>query len=64
MKPVSMIVILVFALIALGHLLRVIFQTEVLIGGSVIPMWVSVAAVIVAGGLAAWICQAERSGSA
>jgi Flp pilus assembly protein TadB len=45
----------VFAIFALGHLLRLIKQTEVLVAGNQIPMWVSVVALIVAGGLSLWL---------
>jgi hypothetical protein len=44
-----------FAIFALGHLLRLITQAEVLVAGNQIPMWVSVVALIVAGGLSLWL---------
>jgi len=53
MKPASLLAALVFSLVALAHLLRLISQTEVLIGGVTIPMWVSGVGLIVTGGLAA-----------
>lgn len=43
---------IIFAVIALGHLLRVVLGWDVVVAGSVIPMWVSWAAFIVAGFLA------------
>jgi hypothetical protein len=52
MKPASRISALVFSLVAIVHLLRFIFQVEVLVGGATIPMWASVAGLIVAGSLA------------
>jgi hypothetical protein len=46
---------IIFAIFALGHLLRLITQAEVLVAGNQIPMWVSVVALIVAGGLSLWL---------
>lgn len=46
---------IVFAIFALGHLLRLVKQAEVIVAGNQIPMWVSVAALIVAGGLSLWL---------
>jgi hypothetical protein len=62
MKPVSFITILVLSFVALGHLLRVIFQAEVVVDGRILPMWVSVVGVVVAGGLAVGICRERRPG--
>lgn len=42
----------VFALVALGHLARVAFGWDAVIGGWNVPAWVSYVAVIVAGLLA------------
>ena len=46
---------IIFAIFALGHLLRLIKQAEVLVAGHQIPMWTSVVALIVAGGLSLWL---------
>jgi len=46
---------IIFAIFALGHLLRLIIQAEVLVAGNQIPMWVSVVALIIAGGLSLWL---------
>jgi hypothetical protein len=45
----------VFALVCLGHLLRIITQVDVLIGGQQIPVWVNVVGVLIAGGLSLWM---------
>jgi hypothetical protein len=45
----------VFALVCLGHLLRIITQTDVLIAGRQIPVWVNAVGVVVAGGLSLWM---------
>ncbi|MBI2508517.1 MAG: hypothetical protein HYV99_00455 [Betaproteobacteria bacterium] len=52
-KPFTMVAILVFALVALLHLLRLIYGWEATINGAAIPMWASVLALVIAGGLAA-----------
>ena len=52
MKPASRSAIVVFALVATAHLLRLVCHTEVSIGGAVIPMWASVLGLIVPGALA------------
>ena len=41
MKPASFFVAVLLDIIAVVHLLRLGFQTEVIIGGWVLPMWVS-----------------------
>jgi hypothetical protein len=52
MRPASLIAAFVFSLVAIAHLLRLIFQVQVLVGGATLPMWVSVAGAIVPGALA------------
>ena len=46
---------IIFAIFALGHVVRLIKQAEVLVAGNQIPMWVSVVALIIAGGLSLWL---------
>jgi hypothetical protein len=41
----------IFALVAVGHLLRIYMDWSVVIGGWAAPMWLSWIAVAVAGGL-------------
>ena len=48
----SLIVGIVFLLIAVGHLLRVVLGATLVVEGMAIPMWPSVLAVIVMGYLA------------
>ncbi|MHB9024896.1 MAG: hypothetical protein ACYC7E_12095 [Armatimonadota bacterium] len=47
MKPATTLVVIVFFLVAIAHLLRLIFQTEVVINGVTIPLWVSIIGCIV-----------------
>ena len=46
---------IVFALFALGHILRLIKHAQVTVGTHHAPMWVSVIALIIAGGLSIWM---------
>ena len=41
MKPASLLVAILLDIIAVVHILRLVFHTEVIIGGRVLPMWVS-----------------------
>jgi hypothetical protein len=55
LKPASLVAAILFWLIALAQLLRVLFRVEVTAGGVVIPIWVSIVAVIVFGALGIWL---------
>jgi hypothetical protein len=44
-----------FAIFALGHIIRLIKNLHVMVGAATIPMWVSVVALIVAGFLCIWL---------
>ena len=46
---------IIFALFLLGHVLRLIKHAPVTVGSHHIPMWVSLVALIVAGGLSIWM---------
>ena len=46
---------IIFALFALGHLLRLIKHAQVVIGSHHIAMWVSVVVVIIFAGLSIWM---------
>jgi hypothetical protein len=43
-----------FGLVAVGHLIRAALQLPAQVGTTPVPMWVSWAAVVVAGGLCVW----------
>lgn len=60
MKPFTKIAIAVFSLVALLHLLRLVFGWEVIISGIVIPLWVSVIGFIAAGVLAVLLWREMR----
>ena len=60
-KPFTTIAIVIFSLVAVLHVLRLIFGWEVVINGLVMPMWVSVVGIIVAGGLAVMVWREART---
>jgi len=59
-KPFTYIAALIFALIALVHLLRLIFGWVVTIVGADVPMWGSVVALVFSGVLAAGLWWESR----
>jgi hypothetical protein len=59
-KPFTLLAALVFAAIALIHLLRVIFGWMVTIVGADVPMWGSVVALVISGILAAGLWWESR----
>jgi len=60
-KAVPLVAAIIFCVVAILHLLRVVFQVEIVIGGVAIPMWVSILATIVPGGLSVALWR-EASG--
>ena len=48
-------------LVAIAHILRVIWQVEVIVGGYYLPMWISYAAVILTAVLAGAMWNEHRS---
>jgi hypothetical protein len=51
-KPFTIAAVVIFAIVALMHVLRLLLGWDATIAGTEIPMWVSVAALVTAGGLA------------
>jgi hypothetical protein len=47
-RSFSLTVTILFAVVGVMHALRLIFQWDVVIGGTALPMWFSVVAVIAA----------------
>lgn len=58
MKTGTLLAIILLILIALAHLLRLIFGTEIIIAGTPVPQWVSAVAVVVPAGIA-WLLWKE-----
>lgn len=60
MKPFTTLAIAIFALIALVHLFRLIWGLEVIVGGTMMPQWVSLLGLIIAAGLAVMLWRESR----
>lgn len=60
MKLGSRIAIGVFLLVCLAHLHRLVFRWEVLVNGKGVPMWTSIAGMLISGGLAFLIWKEMR----
>jgi len=61
MKPAALLTTLLLCIVALGHLLRFVFGIEIIAGGTVIPMWISVPGFLVSLGLAAALYRESRA---
>ena len=53
MKTGTFVAMIFLVLVAIAHILRVVWQVEVIVGGYYVPMWMSYAAVILTVVLAA-----------
>lgn len=62
MRSFTEIAIFIFALVAMLHILRLLFGWEVVINGVVIPMWASLLGFIIAVGLAIMLWRESRQG--
>jgi len=60
MKPAALVAVIFLALVALGHLVRVALRLQVTVGGTDVPMWMSVVACIFTGGLAIMLWRERR----
>ena len=65
MKPASMMAMVLLTAIAAVHVLRIVFGVEVVVGETVVPMWVSAVGTLVTGGVAIllWREGHPRSGA-
>ena len=59
MSAGSLLAFIIFILVAFAHLLRLIYGTEIIVDGVVIPQWVSVPGLIVPA-LVAFLLWRER----
>ena len=64
MKPASFVVAVLLDLIAVVHLLRIVFHTEVIVSGWVVPMWVSGVGCVAAAVLSVLVFREARSSQA
>jgi len=51
---------IVLGLMSLAQLLRLVIQPEVLVAGHQMPLWPSVLALVVLGGLSIWLWKLSR----
>ncbi len=61
MKPATLVAVCFLSLVALGHLLRLVFRVTVTVGTFAVPMWASVLAVIGPGALAMWLWKEQQT---
>ncbi len=59
-KPFATVTVVLLALIAFGHLLRLFFGWEVTVNGMVVPKWASGPGLAIAGGLALMLWREAR----
>ncbi|MBL7960300.1 hypothetical protein JNL27_08670 [bacterium] len=59
-KPASVISALFIALVALGHLLRIILNIDLIVGGIQAPVWASGVAAVFCGVLATLLWNERR----
>ena len=60
MKPFTTIAVAVLGLVAIAHLLRLFTAWEVTVTGVVIPVWISLPGLVIAGGLAVMVWREAR----
>ena len=61
MKPGSLTAMILLSLVAVAHLLRVLFRVEVTVGGMSVPIWPSGIAGLVAAGIAGMLWREGRA---
>lgn len=61
MKPATKIAVVLLSMVAVAHLLRMIFGLEVLVGTWPAPMWISLLGVLVPGGLAYMMVKEHKA---
>jgi hypothetical protein len=59
-KPFTTIAIVLFALLAFLHLLRLLLGWEITVNGIIVPMWVSVLGFFIVAGLAVLLWREAR----
>jgi hypothetical protein len=60
MTKTTLVATTLLALVAVAHVVRLIFKAEATIGGATVPMWASVLAAVVAGGVAVQLWREHR----
>jgi intracellular septation protein A len=59
-RPSIAIAAALLLIVAIAHILRMFYHTDVMVNTVAIPAWVSLPAVIVTGGLAIWLWIENR----
>jgi high-affinity Fe2+/Pb2+ permease len=59
-RPFTSLAAIIFAVVALVHLMRLIYGWVVTIVGADVPMWTSILGLVIAGGLAAGLWWESR----
>ena len=59
-RTYAIITSVIFALVAILHLVRIIGQWDVIVAGWIVPMWVSVLGCVMAAGLAMMLWREMR----
>ncbi len=60
MKPAALAAVSVFAAVALAHLLRLVFRVEMVVGGTMVPMWASAVGLVVPLAIAVFLWREQR----
>ena len=61
MKPAALVAALFLDAVAALHLVRLLLQVQIMVGGYEIPMWFSILGVLGPGLLAAWLWIEQRN---
>ena len=59
-RPFTFLAAIIFGVVALVHLMRLIYGLVVTVVGADVPMWTSVLGLVIAGGLAAGLWWESR----
>jgi hypothetical protein len=60
MKPFTTLAAALFGLIALAHLYRLVRGCEVVVGGTMIPQWLSIVGLVIGAGMALMLWREAR----
>lgn len=59
-KPASFIAVIFFSLMAIAHLFRLFLGVEIIVDGTLVPIWLSAVGLIVPAGLAFMLWREQR----
>jgi hypothetical protein len=60
MKPAVIVSVVFLLLVAVLHILRLVFAVTITVDGTTVPMWASVLACIGPGALGVWLWRSQR----